>query len=149
MLDLEKLGIFGNLATSNFLRQKSCIILSSGRETVGFDIKADRVISLLAVYFPMLILGNSRMLLTSRDNQLLGKLIIFEKLLAFWTLMEWIEKTLHIKAASKWVSFCPKYLVKECLPSSFQNTKNGRYYPKFELVLIFKIIFKDVNLVFT
>jgi hypothetical protein len=70
------------------------------------------VISLLAVNFPVLILGDSGMLLTSRDNQLLGKLIIFEKLPTFWKLMEWIEKTLRTNVALKLVSFCPKHLVK-------------------------------------
>ena len=68
------------------------------------------MISLLAVYFPVLILGNSGMLLMSQENQLLGKLINFKKLPAFWKLMEWIEKTLRTKVASKWVSFCPKML---------------------------------------
>jgi hypothetical protein len=52
------------------------------------------------------------MLLTKRDNQILGKLVIFEKLPTFWKLMEWIEKILRAKAASKWLSFCPKHLVK-------------------------------------
>ena len=149
MLDLGKLHISRKLAMSTFQWHKSCIILSSNCETACFEIRATEEISLLVICFLVLILGDSSMLLMRRKNLLLGKLIIFEKLPAFWKLMEWIEKTLHTKAASKWVSLCPKYLVKECLPSSFQNTKNGRYYPKFELVLIFKIIFKDVNLVFT
>jgi hypothetical protein len=52
------------------------------------------------------------MLLTSRENLLLGKLFIFEKLPAFWKIIEWIEKTVRTKATSKWVSLCPKYLVK-------------------------------------
>jgi hypothetical protein len=86
--------------------------MSSGCETASFRMRVVGVISLLAVRFPVLILGNSRVLLTSRDNQLLGKLIIFETLPAFWKLMKWIEKTLRTKAALKWVSFCPKHLVK-------------------------------------
>jgi hypothetical protein len=112
MSDLGKLGISGKLVMSTFPWHKSCIILSSGCETAGFGIRAAGEVSLLAVRFPVLILGNSGMLLTSRKNLLLGKLIIFEKLPAFWKLMEWIEKTLRTKAASKWVSLCPKYLVK-------------------------------------
>jgi hypothetical protein len=112
MSDLDKLSISGKLAMSNFQWHKSCIILSSGFKTACFRIWAARVISLLAVCFPVLILGNSGMLLTSRKNLLLGKLINFEKLPAFWKLMEWIEKTLRTKVASKWVSFGPKYLVK-------------------------------------
>ena len=50
--------------------------------------------------------------LDDSSQQLLGKLIIFEKLPTLWKLMDWIEKTLRTKVASKWVSFCPKYLVK-------------------------------------
>ena len=83
MSDLGKLGIYGNLAMSTFQWHKSCIIRISGCETTGFGIRAAREVSLLAVRFPMLILGNSGMLLTSRKNLLLGKLLIFEKLPAF------------------------------------------------------------------
>jgi hypothetical protein len=68
---------------------------------VGFRIRAVGEVSLLAVCFPMFILGNSGMLLMNRKNLLLGKLLIFEKLLAFWKLMEWIEKTLRTKTVSK------------------------------------------------
>ena len=110
MLDLGKFDFSRKLVTSTFQWHKSCIILSYDCETKGFGIWASRVISLLAVYFPVLILGNSGMLLMSQENQLLGKLINFKKLPAFWKLMEWIEKTLRTKAASKWVSFCPKML---------------------------------------
>ncbi len=74
--------------------------MSSSCEIEGFGIRVARVISLLAVRFPVLILGNSGMLLMSQDNQLLGKLIIFENLPAFWKLMEWIEKAFRAKAAS-------------------------------------------------
>jgi hypothetical protein len=112
MSDLGKLGIYGKLVMSTLPWHKSCIILSSGCDTTGFKIRAAGEISLLAICFPVLILGNSGMLLTNRKNLLLGKLIIFEKLLVFWKLMEWIEKTLRTKASSKWVSLCPKYLVK-------------------------------------
>jgi hypothetical protein len=89
-----------------------CNVLSSGHETAVFGIRAARVISLLAIRFPVKIPGNSEMLLTNRDNQLLGNLTIFEKLLAFWNFMVWIKKILRAKAASKWVFFCLKHLVK-------------------------------------
>ena len=112
MLDLVELGISGKLATSTFQWHKSRIILSFGCEIEGFGIRFIGVISLLAVRFSVLILGNSRMLLMSQDNQFLDKLIVFKKRPALWKLMEWIEKTLRTKAALKWVSFCPKYLVK-------------------------------------
>ena len=65
MSDLGKLDFSGNLAMSTFQWHKSCIILSSSCETVGFGIRAARVISLLVVRFLVLILGNSGMLLTS------------------------------------------------------------------------------------
>jgi hypothetical protein len=101
MSDLGKLGISGKLVMSTFQLHKSHIILSSSYEIANFRIRAAREISLLAVHFSMLILGNSGMLLTSRRNLLLGKFIIFEKIPAFWKLIEWIEKTLCTKAASK------------------------------------------------
>jgi hypothetical protein len=81
MSDLGKLGISRNLAMSTFQWHKSCIVLSSGCKTAGFGIRAVGVISLLAVYFPVLILGNSGMLWTSQKNLLLGKLIIFKSYL--------------------------------------------------------------------
>ncbi len=112
MSDLGKLGISGNLVMSYFPWYKSCVIQSSSCEIASFGIRATREISLLAVRFPVLILRNSGMLLMSRKNLLLGKILIFEKLPAFRKLMEWIEKTLCTKAASKWVSLCPKCLVK-------------------------------------
>ena len=112
MSDLGELGIYRRISTCTFQWHKSCTILSFGCETASFGMRVVGVISLLVVRFPVLILGNSRVLLTSRDNQLLGKLIIFETLLAFWKLIKWIEKTLCTKAALKWVSFCPKHLVK-------------------------------------
>jgi hypothetical protein len=111
MSDLSKLSIFEKLMMSTFQWNKSCIILNSGYKTAGFRIGAAGEVSLLAVRFPVLILSNSGILSTSRKNLLLDKLLIFEKLLSFWKLMEWIEKTLRTKAASKWVSLCPKYLV--------------------------------------
>ena len=70
-----------------------------------------KVISLLAIRFPVLILRNLGMLLTSWKNLILGKIIIFEKLPTFWKRMELIEKTLHTNVALKWVSFGPKCLV--------------------------------------
>jgi hypothetical protein len=81
MSDLSKLGISGNLVMSTFPWHKSYVILSSSYETTGFGIRAAEEISLLAVRFLVLILGNSGMLLSSRKNLLLGKLFIFEKLL--------------------------------------------------------------------
>jgi hypothetical protein len=42
MLDLGKLGISGKLAMSTFQWHKSCIILSSDCETVGFGIRVAR-----------------------------------------------------------------------------------------------------------
>ena len=80
MSDLGKFGISENVATSTFQRNKSCSFLISSHENTGFGIRATRVISLLVVLFPVLILSNSRMLLTNRDNQLLGKLVIFKML---------------------------------------------------------------------
>ena len=68
MSDLGKIGISENLAMSTFQWHKSCIILSSGCEIVGFGIRAAIVISLLAIHFPVLILGNSGMPLTIRVN---------------------------------------------------------------------------------
>jgi uncharacterized membrane protein len=112
MSDLGKLGISRKLVMSIFPWHKSCVILSFGCNTVGFRIGAVGEVSLLAVRFPVLILGNSSMLLTSRENLILGKIIILENLPAFWKLLEWIEKTLRTKAASKRVSLCPKYLAK-------------------------------------
>ena len=78
-MDSGKLGIYKNLMMSTFPWNKSCVILSSGCETVGFGIEAAREVSLLADHFPVLILGNSSMLFSSRENLLLGKLLIFEK----------------------------------------------------------------------
>ena len=83
MLDLGKLGISRKLVMSTFPWHKSYVIMSSSCETVGFGIGAAREVSLLADHFPVLILGNSSMLFSSRENFLLGKLLIFEKLLAF------------------------------------------------------------------
>ena len=90
MSDLGKLGIFKNSVMFTFQWHKSCIILSSGCETAGFGIQVAGEISLLAVHFPVLFLGDSSMLLMSQKNQLLGKIIIFKKLLAFWKFMKWI-----------------------------------------------------------
>ena len=78
MFNLGKLGISGKLVMSTFPWNKSCVILSSGCEIVGFRIKAAGEVSLLAVRFQVLILGNSGMLLMSRKNLLLGKILIFE-----------------------------------------------------------------------
>ena len=85
MSDLGIFHISKKLMTPTFQWHKSCNVLSSGDETSGFEIRAGGVISLLAVRFPMKILGNSRMLLMNRDNhnQLLGNLVIFEKLPTF------------------------------------------------------------------
>ena len=77
MSNLDKLGISEKLVISTFPWHKSCIILSSGCETVGFGIRAAREISLLAVGFLVLILGNSSMLLSSRKNLILGKATCF------------------------------------------------------------------------
>jgi hypothetical protein len=107
---LGKLGISRKLVMSTFPLHKSCVILSSEYETTGFGIRAAGEVSLLAVRFPVLILGSSGMLLMSQENLLLGKLFIFEKLPTFWKLIKWIEKTVRTKATSKWVSLCPKYL---------------------------------------
>ncbi len=65
MSDLGKLGIYGKLVKSTLPWHKSCIILSSGCDTTGFKIRAAGEISLLAICFPVLILGNSGMLLTN------------------------------------------------------------------------------------
>jgi hypothetical protein len=65
MSDLGKLGISRKLAMSTFQRHKYCIILSSSYEIAGFEIRATREISLLAVRFSVLILGHSGMILTS------------------------------------------------------------------------------------
>ena len=73
---------------STFQWHKYRIILSFDCETEGFGITTAGEISLLAVHFPVLILDNSRMLLMSRKNLLLGKLIIFEKLPTFWKIIE-------------------------------------------------------------
>ena len=70
---------FWKLAMPTFKWHKYCIILSSSCETAGYRIRVAEGISLLAVYFPILTLGNSGMLLTKRKNLLLGKLLIFEK----------------------------------------------------------------------
>ena len=106
---VDELAIFKKMPT--FQWHKSCNVLSSGLRTTVF-IRVARVISLLAVHFPVKISGNSGMLLTNRDNQLLGNLVIFEKLLAFWNFMVWIRKILRAKAASKWVFFYLKHFVK-------------------------------------
>ena len=83
MSDLGKLGISRKLVMSTFPLHKSCVILSSRCETVGFVIRAAGEVSLLAISFLVLILGISGMILTSRKNLLLGKLLIFKNLLAF------------------------------------------------------------------
>ena len=77
-MDLGKLGISRKLVMSTFSWNKSCVNLSFDFGTTGFGIGAAGEVSLLAVCFPVLILGNSDMLLTSRKNLLLGKLLIFE-----------------------------------------------------------------------
>ena len=82
MSDLGKLDISKKLVMSTFPWHKSCIILYSSCEIAVFRIGAAGKVSLLAVRFPVLILGNSGMLLTSQKNFLLGKILIFEKLLA-------------------------------------------------------------------
>ena len=58
----------------------------------------------------MLILDNSGMLLTSRENLFLGKLFIFEKIPTFWKLMEQIKKTLNTKSSFKMGLFRSKIL---------------------------------------
>ena len=80
MSDLGKLGIFEKLVMSTFLCHKSCVILSSSCKIVGFGIRATGEISLLTVRFPVLILGNSGMLLMSKENMLLGKILILKQL---------------------------------------------------------------------
>jgi hypothetical protein len=87
-------------------------VLSSICGTVVIEIRAAGVTSLLTVRFLVKIPGNLGMLLKNRVNQLLGNLVIFKNLSSFWKLMVWIRKILSAKAASKWVSFCLKYLVK-------------------------------------
>ena len=84
MLDLDSFGIFGKLATPTFQWHRVCGDLSSGQEIAVFGIRAARVISLLAIYFPVKIPGNSEMLLTNPENQILGNLTILENLLTFW-----------------------------------------------------------------
>ena len=88
MSELGKLSISVKPVMSTFRWHKSCIILGFDYETASFGIRAAGVIYFLVVHFPVLVLGNSGMLLTSRDNQLLGKFIIFKKLSDFWKLME-------------------------------------------------------------
>ena len=83
MLDLGKLVISRKLVMSTFPWHKSYVIMSFSCKTAGFGIGVAREVSLLADHFPVLILGNSGMLFSSRENLLLGKLLIFEKLLAF------------------------------------------------------------------
>lgn len=83
MLDLGSFGISRKLTTPTFQWNKVCGDLSSGDEIVVFRIRAVGLISLLAVYFTVKIPSNSEMLLTNRDNQLLGNLTIFENILAF------------------------------------------------------------------
>jgi hypothetical protein len=68
MSNLTKLGISGMFVMSTFPWHKSCVILSSGCKTAGFRIGVAGEVSLLAVCFPMLILGNSDMLWMSRKN---------------------------------------------------------------------------------
>jgi hypothetical protein len=84
---------------------------------VVFEIRLAKVISLLPVHFPMKISGNSEILLMNRDNQVVGNFALFENLLAFWTTVVRIRNILCSKAASKWVFFCRKYLVKFYLVS--------------------------------
>jgi hypothetical protein len=62
---IERLTQHGVAWSGSTLRYKSRIFLSSGCETAGFGIRVARVISLLVVSFPVLILRNSGMLLTS------------------------------------------------------------------------------------
>ena len=112
MSDSGSFGISGKLTTPTFQWHKSRNVLISGHETAVFEIRATGLISLVMVRFPVKIPSNSVMLLTNRDNQLLSDLVILEKLPAFWKLMVWIRKILREKAASKWVFFCLKYLVK-------------------------------------
>jgi hypothetical protein len=83
MLDLGKLGIYGKLVMSTYPWNKSCVILSSSYEIAGFEIGTVEEVSLLAVRFPVLILGNSSMLLMSRKNPFLDKILIFEKIPTF------------------------------------------------------------------
>jgi hypothetical protein len=83
MLDLGKLGIYGKLVMSTYPWNKSCVILSSSYEIAGFKIGTVGEVSLLAVRFPVLILGNSSMLLMSRKNPFLDKILIFEKIPTF------------------------------------------------------------------
>jgi hypothetical protein len=65
MSNLGKLGISGKLVMSIFQWYKSCIVLNFGYVTVGFGIRPVGVISLLAIRFLVLILGNLGMLLMS------------------------------------------------------------------------------------
>ena len=79
---------------------------------MGFVIRAAGEVSLLAISFLVLILGISGMILTSRKNLLLGKLLIFKNLLAFLETHGVNDKTLRIKAASKMDFFMSKILRK-------------------------------------
>jgi hypothetical protein len=53
MSDLGKFSIFGKIVTPTFQLHKSHGVLSFDRETAGFGIRAVRVISSLAVHFPV------------------------------------------------------------------------------------------------
>jgi hypothetical protein len=85
-----------------FQWHKSCNVLSSGRETAVFGIRAARVISLLPVRFPIKIMGNS---LFSKSYLLSGT--------SWYGLGRF-----YVQRLSKWVFFCLVFVVL-ALTSSF------------------------------
>ena len=103
-MDLVDLGVLGKHALSSFQQDWPCAILSSVQEIVVLGSRPLGLISVTNIVFPnfpVRISIGSEMLSVNRENQVVDKLAIFEKLLALWKLMAWIEKILCAKVVCR------------------------------------------------
>jgi hypothetical protein len=89
---------------SSFQKDLPCAILSSMQETAISGSGAFGLIFAIRTVFPnfsVQIPVGSKMLSTNRENHVVNKLSIFEKLPAFWKLMAQIGKILCAKAVRR------------------------------------------------
>ena len=114
-LDLVETSVYGKPTLSIFQRNWPCTILNFVQKTVAPGSRAVRLFSAFMMVFPSFLTQipvSSDKLLTNQKNLVIVEVSLFKKAQAFQKLMVRVGKTLCTKAASKWVSLCPKYLVK-------------------------------------
>ncbi len=106
--DLVKFGVYGNLALSSFQQDWFCAIWSSLQETTAPGSKALKLISLTSIVFPNFPMKISRMLSANWENQVVDKVVIFEKVFAFWISLVRTRKILCTKVVC-WIVVVGKF----------------------------------------